>query len=97
MVDNQPAEGERFSKQQLIATLPTDSNIAYLRATCNFENRVDTATFEYSTDGTIWNPIGRTLQMVYRLDHFMGQRFALFFYSTKQTGGYADFDWFKVE
>lgn len=97
MVDNQPAEGERFGKQQLIATLPTDSNIAYLRATCNFENRVDTATFEYSTDGTIWNPIGRTLQMVYRLDHFMGQRFALFFYSTKQTGGYADFDWFKVE
>jgi hypothetical protein len=35
--------------------------------------------------------------MVYKLDHFMGQRFALFNYSTKKVGGYADFDWFRVE
>ncbi|MBR5643173.1 MAG: hypothetical protein IKW77_03190 [Salinivirgaceae bacterium] len=37
-----------------------------------------------------------TLPMSYSLDHFMGQRYALFFYSTKEPGGYADFDWFKI-
>jgi len=26
----------------------------------------------------------------------MGYRFGLFNYATKQTGGFADFDWFKI-
>jgi hypothetical protein len=35
--------------------------------------------------------------MSYTLPHFMGYRFGLFNYATKQTGGFADFDWFKIE
>jgi len=33
--------------------------------------------------------------MRYTLDHFMGYRFTLFCFSTKEAGGYADFDYFK--
>lgn len=34
--------------------------------------------------------------MSYRLTHFVGYRFALFSYATKETGGSASFDYFKV-
>ncbi|MBQ5549682.1 MAG: glycoside hydrolase, partial [Bacteroidales bacterium] len=57
---------------------------------------VDTAEFYYSLDGKEWKGIGHTFKMVYMLDHFMGQRYALFYYSTKTPGGHADFDWYKV-
>jgi hypothetical protein len=35
--------------------------------------------------------------MSYSLSHFMGYRFGLFNYATKVTGGYVDFNWFKIE
>lgn len=35
--------------------------------------------------------------MSYTLPHFMGYRFGLFNYATKNIGGYADFDWFRIE
>lgn len=96
MVDNQPNENEQFGKQHEVAKLPIDTETIQLRAVCDFKNQVDTAYFQYSLDGNEWTTIGNTLKMVYRLDHFMGQRFALFCYSTKETGGFADFDWFKI-
>ena len=34
--------------------------------------------------------------MAYTLPHFMGYRFALFNYATKNAGGAADFDYFRV-
>src|SRR5699024_4773110 len=40
--------------------------------------------------------IGDTLQMEYTLPHFMGYRFALFNYATQDTGGFVDFDYFRV-
>ena len=82
--------------QKEVASLPLDAEQVYLKADCDFENQHDKAVFSYSLDGKEWKNLGDTLQMVYRLDHFMGQRFALFNYSTKQPGGYADFDWFKI-
>jgi hypothetical protein len=47
-------------------------------------------------DGRNWQAIGLPLKMIYTLPHFMGYRFALFNYATLQTGGYADFDFFRV-
>jgi hypothetical protein len=29
------------------------------------------------------------------MEHFMGYRFGLFNYATKNTGGFADFDYFR--
>ena len=36
------------------------------------------------------------LQMRYTLPHFMGYRFGLFNYATKEAGGRADFDYFRL-
>ena len=36
------------------------------------------------------------LKMAYTFPHFMGYRFGLFNYATKKTGGYADFDFFRI-
>ncbi|MCH7396636.1 glycoside hydrolase 43 family protein [Belliella sp. DSM 107340] len=69
-----------------------------LRAVCDFNDRKDEAKFYYSTDGgKNWNQLGDVLKMKYTLPHFMGYRFALFNYSTQQTGGFVDFDFFKIE
>nr|WP_154887889.1 glycoside hydrolase 43 family protein [Paenibacillus xylanexedens] len=80
-----------------VASVPLNQNKIYLRVICDFTNQTDKAYFAYSLNGTNWTTIGNTLQMSYTLPHFMGYRFALFNYATKSTGGYADFDFFRVE
>jgi beta-xylosidase len=71
-------------------------NTIFLKIDCDFTNMKDEATFFYSLDGKVWNPIGRTLKMKYTIPHFMGYRFGLFNYATKNAGGHADFDWFRI-
>ena len=68
----------------------------YLRAECDFKDRADIAHFFYSLDGKSWKSIGGKLKMSYTLPHFMGYRFGLFNYATKETGGYADFDFYQI-
>ncbi|OAS17919.1 family 43 glycosylhydrolase [Paenibacillus oryzisoli] len=80
-----------------IASVPLAQNTIYLRSELDYKNRTDKANFYYSLDGERWASIGNTLQMSYTLPHFMGYRFALFNYSTRLTGGYVDFDSFKVD
>jgi len=79
-----------------VASLPLEQKTVYLKAECNFMNRTDKANFFYSLDGNSWNPIGNTLNMQYTLPHFMGYRFGLFNYSTKESGGFVDFDYFHI-
>ena len=71
-------------------------NIIYLKAVCDFRNKIDKANFFYSVDGKSWKQIGSQLNMEYTLPHFMGYRFGLFNYATKAAGGYVDFDWFRI-
>ncbi|NLK41270.1 MAG: hypothetical protein GX298_04365, partial [Planctomycetes bacterium] len=40
--------------------------------------------------------IGSTLQMAYTLPHFMGYRFGLFNFATQTTGGFVDFDYYRI-
>jgi beta-xylosidase len=80
-----------------IQRIPLRQKTVYLKAECDFTNRKDIATFFYSLDGKAWNPIGEPLKMSYTLPHFMGYRFGLFNYATKETGGHVDFDWFRVK
>lgn len=76
--------------------IPLQGNTVLLKATCDFKNEADFARFFYSTDGKKWNPIGTPLHMEYTLPHFMGYRFGLFNYATQTSGGYVDFDYFRI-
>ncbi|MDR0895652.1 MAG: glycoside hydrolase 43 family protein [Prevotellaceae bacterium] len=84
------------NKPEVIETLPLTGKVVYLKATCDFTDRHDVADFYYSLDGKQWKKIGNQLHMEYSMPHFMGYRFGLFNYATQQTGGYADFDYFKI-
>ena len=83
-------------KPEEVATIPFSQNKIYLKAECDFTNRKDTAFFFYSLNGTAWNKLGTPLKMAYTIPQFMGYRFTLFNYATKFTGGYADFDYFRI-
>ncbi len=85
--------GVPIEKQRLTLT----QNKVYLRADCNFRDLKDEANFYYSLDGKTWKSIGVSLKMSYTLPHFMGYRFGLFNYATQKAGGYADFDFFRIE
>lgn len=79
-----------------VATVAVNQDRVYLRIDMDFTNRTDKATFFWSTDSLNWKQIGNTLQMSYKLEHFMGYRFGLFNMATKSAGGTADFDWFQI-
>ena len=68
----------------------------YFKAECNFKNQADRGRFYYSLDGNKWINIGKPIKMPYTIPHFMGYRFGLFNYATKTAGGFADFDYFRV-
>ena len=76
--------------------IPLDQKVVYFKAECDFTNRKDVADFFYSLDGKTWIPLGTQLKMAYTFPHFMGYRFALFNYATKNIGGAADFDFFRI-
>jgi beta-xylosidase len=80
-----------------LQSVPLTQNTVYLKIECDFRNKVDIANFFYSLDGKTWISIGGPLKMEYRLDHFMGYRFGLFNYASKNPGGFADFDYFHIE
>jgi beta-xylosidase len=80
-----------------VQTVPLDQNVVYFKAECDFTDKKDVADFFYSLDGKSWSSIGTQLKMSYTLPHFMGYRFGLFNYATKEKGGYADFDYFRIE
>jgi len=78
------------------ASVPLEQHIIFFKAQCDFTDKKDVADFFYSLDGKNWIQVGSQLKMAYTLPHFMGYRFGLFNYATKQTGGYADFDFFHI-
>ena len=82
-------------RYETLATLPVQQNRVYLRVDTDFKR--DMALFYYSLDGESWHQIGEPLQMLYTFTkHFMGYRYGLFNYATKQAGGYVEFDYFKI-
>jgi len=85
--ENIPVEVEKLQLNQ---------DVVYLKASGDFRDRADIGYFYYSFDGTEWTRIGNQIKMQYSMPHFMGYRFGLFAYATKEPGGYADFDWFRI-
>ena len=76
--------------------IPLNQKTVFFKVECDFTNQKDVANFFYSLDSKTWMPVGTQLKMVYTLPHFMGYRFALFNYSTKNVGGFVDFDYFHI-
>ena len=85
----------RLSRQELPLKGDGGSRYVYLRASIRYgENK---ARFQYSLDGTTWEPFGSETQQSFNLSVFVGSRFGIFCYATKHSGGYADFDWISTE
>jgi beta-xylosidase len=79
-----------------LENIPLESNKVWLKIDCDYKDRADKAYFYYSLKGEDWISIGNPLQMAYTLPHFMGYRFGLFSFATKTTGGFVDFDYFRI-
>ncbi|HRI22746.1 MAG TPA: family 43 glycosylhydrolase, partial [Panacibacter sp.] len=60
-------------------------------------NTTGKASFAYSFNNKTFTTLGDELSMRFNLKIFTGNKFCLFNYATKATGGYADFDWLRVE
>ena len=78
------------------ARIDLTKKVIYLRVDCDFNKGKDLANFFYSFDNKTWTPIGTEFKM--RFDYqklFMGTKFAIFNYATKELGGYIDVDFFK--
>ncbi|MCS7090461.1 MAG: glycoside hydrolase 43 family protein [Verrucomicrobiota bacterium] len=84
------------SKPVEVERIPLEQTVVHLRAECDFRDLVDTGWFSYSLDGRTWRRVGNTLRMQYTIPHFMGYRFALFHWATREPGGWSDFDSFRV-
>ena len=94
------------SYDKIIEQVPMQGDTVCLKAAYRFGtvdenynvlNNIDKVDFYYSFDGSNWTKLGDTLSMTYDLKLFTGYRNALYSYSTKSTGGYADFDYFDYE
>ncbi|MBN1953278.1 MAG: glycoside hydrolase 43 family protein [Bacteroidales bacterium] len=79
---------------ETIAVTPMKGDTVYLRAVAS--NRSSVATFEFSFDHKSFIQLGNELKMKFNLKVFTGNKFCLFNYATLETGGYADFDWFRT-
>jgi beta-xylosidase len=77
-----------------IDSVTMGGNIIYLRTIAS--NITGKAQFQYSTDNKSFTALGNDLSMRFSLSVFTGNKFCLFNYATKKTGGYVNFDWFRV-
>ena len=69
----------------------------YLRVTGDFRHQKDVAMFAYSLDGKKWIDFNHEIKVPFDYRRFfMGTKFAIFNYATKQLGGYVDVDYFSL-
>lgn len=94
------------SYDKIVEEVNLNGNEIYLKVDFHFNdvksdlsasNNIDKANFYYSYDGKNWTKIGSELSMVYDLKMFTGYRSGIYSYATKNTGGYADIDFFDYE
>ena len=90
--DAMPIDGEVIKSE----VVDIDSKVVRLKIEVDFENMKDTAKFFYLRQGD-WVQIGPTKKLYFKLDHFVGCRFGLFAYSTKEVGGKAKFKQFEYK
>mgnify|MGYP001226931949 CR=1 FL=1 len=81
--------------EQALETVPYEGDRIWLKMQFDFRDLADTVHFYYSENGREWKQIGPAHKLRYTLHHFMGVRFGLFNYATRETGGYVDFDYVR--
>lgn len=87
---------ERIDKKELHkATLKKNQKKVWLRVSGDFRHQRDIATFAYSLDGKKWVELPDEVKVPFDYRRFfMGTKFAIFNYATKNLGGYVDVDYF---
>lgn len=97
-LDKQHTVSKVRVEQKAKVRIPGTKRPVYLRVYGDFTNGRDIATFAYSLDGKDFIPIGSDMKMIFDGNtFFMGTKFAIFNYATKQKGGYIDIDWFHID
>ena len=83
---------------EVFETVELTSDKIYLRIDGDFRPGRDIASFRYSYDNKSWTPVGCGFRMVFDYRRFfMGTKFAIFNYATRQAGGHVDVDFFDYE
>lgn len=92
-----PAEDEEIFRDadfldpaKVYAKIPISESVIKLKVVANFEDAVDYAEFFYEENNE-WKKLGIDQKLYFKLDHFTGCYFGLFYFSTKELGGVADF------
>ena len=107
--DKQNTRIGRSVRERERVALPPGTEKVYLKAVCDFTPAddakyigipasTDMGKFYYSFDGNGWIPFGDGFDLVYTIPHFIGYRFGLVCFSTKEegVGGVADFDYLRL-
>lgn len=77
--------------------IPLNSDKVYFRIDADFNLGKDLADFYYSTDQKNWTEMAKDYKMIFDYRRFfMGSKFAIFNYATKNLGGFVDIDFFRV-
>lgn len=66
------------------------NSVVRLKVEVDFTMMKDEASFYYEEHG-VWKMLGGRHKLYFKMDHFVGCRFGLFVYSTKEIGGKARF------
>ena len=90
--DKKNKEDERIE----CAKIPVEGPSVTFKLKADFNDMIDEAKFYYKTEKA-WKKLGPTHKLYFKLDHFVGCRFGLFLYSTKEIGGEAAFSDFKYQ
>ena len=73
-------------------------DIVYLKVTADFRLHKDVASLAYSLDGKHWTTVLADFKLVFDYRRFfMGTRFGIYNYATRQLGGKVDIDWFHFK
>ena len=75
--------------------LPAEGTSVQLRIRYDFDRDQAWLAYRWPLMPMHWHELETPLQMRYTLDYFTGYRTALYCYSTRQTGGHADFEYFR--
>ena len=79
----------------VVSSVPFVGTSVWLRVSADFTAGADFATFDWSVDGQAWRPIGSRVPLSFDYTRFfMGTKFGLFAYATKELGGWVDVDAF---
>jgi beta-xylosidase len=88
-------DAEKGGQERIVQERPLENGSVFLRVKVTSPDAL--CEFSYSLDGTTFTPIGEPFTA--KPDKWIGAKVGLFCVSDfeAKTGGYADFDWFRVE